>query len=72
MSVLPSPQTPDDYLVVRVQLVHVRKSFGGPKDEVIGYRAIIEPTSESAVKLASKVMSYADAEKSSTEVIKVK
>lgn len=61
-----TPNTPVNYLVVRVQIVGVRRGLLGLKDTMIGYRIAIKETPAQAERLATKLFEIMDedAEKS--------
>jgi len=55
---VPKEQTPRDYLVVRIQLVHVKKSWLGLKyyEKILTASAVIPDTPEAAVDLTNQTV----------------
>lgn len=49
------PQKPADYLVVRVQIVHVKKGVLGLRDKVLARSALIPSKRKEAVKVFEAV-----------------
>lgn len=49
------PQTPTDYYVVRVQLVHVRKGFFGFRDKTLAFSALVPDTRKEAADVFKAV-----------------
>ena len=52
---IPNEQTPREYLVVRMQLIHVKKGIFGLKDEQLTAHTAIPNTPKEAVDLANKI-----------------
>lgn len=52
---IPKQQTPTDYLVVRVELVHVKKGWFGLRDKQLTAHSAIPDTPQQAVDLTNKI-----------------
>ena len=49
-------QTPKEYLVVKVHLVHVKKGFFGYKDKILAFHSAIPDTPQKALELYKKMI----------------
>lgn len=57
---IPKKNTPTEYLVVRLQLVHVKKGFlGRLKDKILTAHAVIPNKPKDAVDLANQFSMFA-------------